>query len=93
MSLSTLLATLSTSTLAFDVTSPKTRTRLSLMEHSIATRLSLSLTRYSSSIASAIWSQILSGWPRKTDSQVIVLSMKLVPFEKGAEAPCISAVR
>ena len=52
------------------VTSPATCTRPVVASVSTATRDSGSLASRASRIASLIWSQILSGWPSVTDSDV-----------------------
>src|SRR5919112_4950948 len=58
------------STYASVVTSPATWTRPVVAIVSTATRDSGSAASSASRIASLIWSQILSGWPSVTDSEV-----------------------
>src|SRR3954447_23260095 len=52
------------------LTSPATCTRPVVTSVSTATRLCGSCSRSASRIESEIWSQILSGWPSVTDSEV-----------------------
>src|SRR5512137_2758468 len=66
----TLRASSSKLTNAWVVISPSSMTNPVLVATSQATRLIGSCSKHESRTASAIWSQILSGWPSVTDSEV-----------------------
>src|SRR5689334_13086592 len=65
------------------VTSPATWTRPVVTMVSTATRLFGSWASNASRMASLIWSQILSGWPSVTDSDVKRRSDTALPYGCG----------